>query len=139
MPDIGFTHVALPVTDLDVSVAFYAEYTRLRVVHRRPQASDAPRDVAWLSDGTRPFVLVLAEAATVDWPLGPFAHLGFACASRDEIERLCAKAERTGCLRESLRKTGGPAGDLAVLNDPDGHSVELSFGQDVASAVERSR
>ena len=38
MPDVGFTHVALPVTNLDASVEFYAKYTGLRVVHRRARA-----------------------------------------------------------------------------------------------------
>ena len=99
MADVGFTHVALPVTDLDASIAFYGQYTRLRVVHRRAQATDPGREVAWLSDATRPFVLVLVGAPAVERPLGPFAHLGIACASRDEIEQLCALAKSAGCLR----------------------------------------
>lgn len=139
MPDVGFTHVALPVTNLDASIAFYAEYTRLQVVHRRAQASDPKRDIAWLSDKTRPFVLVLAEASRIDHPLGPFAHLGIACADREEIHDLCARAAQAGCLREALRDTEGPAGMRAVLDDPDGHTVELSFGQDLESAVVQAR
>jgi catechol 2,3-dioxygenase-like lactoylglutathione lyase family enzyme len=137
MPDVGFTHVALPVTDLDASIAFYREYTRLRVVHRRAQAVDKSRDIAWLGDGTRAFVLVLSEASTVERRLGPFAHLGVACAGRDEIEQLCALAKSAGCLREEPRDTGGPAGYLAVLDDPDGHTLELSYGQEVGLAVEQ--
>ncbi len=92
MHDVGFTHVALPVTKLDASVAFYRKYTGLRVVHRRAQATDKNRDIAWLSDRTRPFVLVLAEAATVEHPMGPFAHLGVACASREEMDGFSLKA-----------------------------------------------
>ena len=136
MPDVGFTHVALPVTNLDASVAFYDKYTGLRVVHRRALATDENRDIAWLSDGTRPFVLVLAEAATVESPLGPFAHLGVACASRGEMDELCAVARSEGCLREEPRETGGPAGYLAMLNDPDGHTLELSYGQEVGLTVD---
>ena len=138
MPDVGFTHVALPVTNLDASVEFYGKYTRLRVVHRRARATNEDRDIAWLSDRTRPFVLVLAEAATVENPMGPFAHLGVACASREEIEHLCATAKSEGCLREAPRETGGPAGYLAMLSDPDGHTLELSYGQEVGLAVERA-
>ena len=115
MPDVGFTHVALPVTSLDASVEFYGKYTGLRVVHRRALATDENRDIAWLSDRTRPFVLVLAEAATVENPMGPFAHLGVACASREEMDELCAVARSEGCLREVPRETGGPAGYLAML------------------------
>ena len=138
MADVGFTHVALPVTDLDASIAFYGQYTRLRVVHRRAQATAPGREVAWLSDATRPFVLVLVGAPAVERPLGPFAHLGIACASRDEIEQLCALAKSAGCLRGEPRDTGGPAGFLAILDDPDGHTLELSYGQDVGFAVEQA-
>ena len=136
MPDVGFTHVALPVTSLDASVAFYGKYTGLRVVHRRARATDENRDIAWLSDRTRPFVLVLAEAAAVESPLGPFAHLGVACASREEMDELCAVAKSEGCLREEPRETGGPAGYLAMLSDPDGHTLELSYGQEVGLTVD---
>lgn len=136
MVDVGFTHVALPVTDLDASIVFYRTYTRLHVVHRRAQASDTGLDIAWLSDATRPFVLVLAEAPAVERPLGPFAHLGVACASRHEMEQLCALAKSAGCLREEPRDTAGPAGYLAMLDDPDGHTLELSYGQEVGLAVE---
>ncbi len=137
MPDIGFTHVALPIRDLDRSHAFYARYAGLRIVHRRTQASDPSSEIAWLSDGTRPFALVLAESATVERPLGPFAHLGVACRSREEVDRLCDVARREGVLRDEPWDSGGPAGYLASLRDPDGHTLELSFGQEVALAVER--
>ena len=136
MPDVGFTHVALPVTNLDASVEFYGRYSGLRVVHRRAQATDKNRDIAWLSDRTRPFVLVLAEAAAVESPLGPFAHLGVACATREEMDELCAVARSEGCLREEPRETGGPAGYLAMLSDPDGHTLELSYGQEVGLTVD---
>ena len=135
MPDIGFTHVALPVTNLQTSIAFYQRFTHLQVVHRRSQASNPTREIAWLSDLTRPFVLVLAEEAAVDHPLGPFAHLGFACSSSDEVDRLCALGRVDDCLRDEPRDTGGPAGYLGVLLDPDGHTVELTFGQETGLAV----
>ncbi len=138
MPDVGFTHVALPVTNLGASVEFYGKYARLRVVHRRAQATNKDRSVAWLSDGKRPFVLVLAEVAVVATPLGPFAHLGVACESRKEIDDLCALARSESCLRDAPRDMGGPAGYLANLSDPDGHTLELSYGQEVGLAVERT-
>ena len=46
--DVGLTHVALPVCDLDESAGFYARFARMQVVHRR-------EGVIWLSDNTRPF------------------------------------------------------------------------------------
>lgn len=108
----------------------------MRVVHRRAQAVEQNRDIAWLSDGTRPFALVLAEADSVEAPLGPFAHLGVACATSEDLERLCALAQSEGALREEPRDTGGPAGTLAMLDDPDGHTLELSFGQEVQHTIQ---
>ncbi len=131
MPDIGLTHIALPVTDLEASIAFYARYARMEVVHRRG-------GVAWISDGTRPFAIVLVETSSVEHPLGPFAHLGVACASRDEVDRLCAHAKVEGCFRSGPSDSGPPVGYWAFLDDPDGHTLELSYGQEVGVAV-RSR
>jgi catechol 2,3-dioxygenase-like lactoylglutathione lyase family enzyme len=35
MVDLGLTHVALPVSNLNDSIAFYTTYARMQVVHRR--------------------------------------------------------------------------------------------------------
>src|SRR5262249_19229882 len=60
MPDISLTHVALFVKDLDRAVDFYERYAAMQTVHRRTDAPTRSR-VAWISDRTRPFVLVLVE------------------------------------------------------------------------------
>ena len=87
----------------------------MAVVHRR--AREGVRSV-WLSDHTRPFVIVLVEAANQqDHPLGPFGHLGVACASREEIDRLYAEACREG----------RPTRERGVLEPPaeDGEQEEV--------------
>ena len=140
MPDTGFTHVALPVGDLDESIAFYAKYARMQVVHRRRQSGDENLGVAWLSDLTRPFVLVLSEGmAGADRPLDPFAHLGVACESREEVDRLCAEARNEGRLRRGPTDSGPPVGYWAFIADPDGHNLEVAFGQEVGLTVAEAK
>ena len=57
MVDLGLTHVALPVSNLNDSIAFYTTYARMQVVHRRTVPTTG-FEVAWMSDKTRPFVVV---------------------------------------------------------------------------------
>jgi lactoylglutathione lyase len=88
------------------------------------------------SDLTRPFVIVLIQApGLVDTPLGPFGHLGVACASREEVHRLAALAETEGHLASPPRDSGPPVGYWAYIRDPDNNMLEVSFGQDVAFTV----
>jgi catechol 2,3-dioxygenase-like lactoylglutathione lyase family enzyme len=100
----------------------------MAVVHARPE-------VVWLSDRTRPFVIVLVETPEVSDPLRPVAHLGVACASRAEVDRLCEMARSQDVLVAGPHDYGPPVGYWAFLRDPDGHTLEVSHGQDVGLAV----
>ena len=137
MVDHGLTHVALPVSHLNDSIAFYTTYAQMQVVHRRTVPTTG-FDVAWMSDKTRPFVIVLSERSQVDHPLVPPAHLGLACASREDVDRLCALARREGRLLNGPRDAGPPIGYVASIRDPDGHTLEGSFGQDVELTVQQA-
>lgn len=134
--DVGLTHVALPARDLDASIAFYAKYARMEVVHRRSEPGGAP--VVWLSDRTRPFVIVLIQQPEVRQALGPLAHLGVGCATRDEVDRLCGEARREGVLTRGPVDSPYPVGYWAFLRDPDGHTLEISHGQEVGLTVARA-
>ena len=133
MSDVGLTHIALPVTSMEESLTFYATYAHMQVVHRRTDPDGT--SVVWLSDRTRPFVIVLIQLPRVDSPLLPFAHLGVGCETREEVDRLCEQAQREGCLRLGPTDSGYPIGYWAFLSDPDGHTLEISHGQEVALAV----
>ncbi|UGS48562.1 VOC family protein (plasmid) [Kosakonia cowanii] len=136
--DVGFTHVVFVVRELDKSITFYERYAGMSVVHRRePDVPDA-RKVAWLSDHTRPFALVLVQADKVtDTPLGNSSHLGVACADREEIERKIGMARAEGVLRKKPEDAGEPGGYYVFFADPDGNTLELSYGQQVGLKVIR--
>lgn len=131
MSDLGLTHVALPVRSLQASVAFYARYANMHPVHRRPR-------VVWISDRTRPFAVVLIETSSEIKPLLPAAHLGVGVASREEVDRLCQLAREDGSLLRDPEDSGPPVGYWALLRDPDGHTLELAYGQELGHAVESS-
>lgn len=138
MSDLGLTHVAFAVQDLSKSVAFYARYAAMRVVHRRHNPTTGSA-VAWVSDLTRPFVLVLIQApGQKDTPLGPFGHLGVACISRAEVDRLTDLARAEGVLASPPRDDGPPVGYWAYIRDPDGNMLEVAHGQEVAFTVEHA-
>jgi catechol 2,3-dioxygenase-like lactoylglutathione lyase family enzyme len=132
--DLGLTHVALPVTDVETSVEFYRRYADMHVVHHR-RDDDTKTTVVWLSDRTRPFVIVLIEQSVVSHSLGGFAHLGIGCESRAEVDRRCARAREEGREVFGPTDSGEPVGYWAIIADPDGHNVELSHGQEVGLTV----
>ncbi len=133
--DIGVTHVALPVTDLDASIDFYRRYANLEVIHRREE--HVGHGVAWLSDHRRPFALVLLQVEDPESQprLGGWAHVGVACASSDVVAQRLADAADAGCEVSGPSDDGPPVGYWGIIVDPDGHNLELSFGQRVAEAT----
>ncbi len=133
--DRGLTHIALETVDPDRSIEFYARYAAMQVVHRRTDEGGV--DVVWLCDQTRPFVIVLIKTAAVAHPLRPWAHLGVACRDRAEVDRLCRLAQAEGVLLEGPSDAGPPVGYWAFLRDPDGHTLELSYGQEIGYTVQR--
>jgi catechol 2,3-dioxygenase-like lactoylglutathione lyase family enzyme len=137
--DHGITHVALPVTDLAASLEFYERYAAMRVVHRRTDP-DSGTSVAWISDLTRPFVLVLIEVPELDGPTlgGAYCHVGVGVARRAEVDERCARAREEGRTVLGPFDSGPPVGYWAYVVDPDGHNLELSYGQEVGLTVERA-
>ncbi|MEO0982543.1 MAG: VOC family protein [Pseudomonadota bacterium] len=130
--DRGFTHIALVCTDAEATIEFYQRYAGFRVIHDR---TDDGTRVFWLSDLRRPFAIVFLEAAEPEAPLGPFAHLGVCVESRAEVDRLVGLAKGEGRTVAGPNDYGPPVGYWAFIQDPDGHNLELSYGQTVELAV----
>lgn len=135
--DRGCTHVALAVADLDASIEFYSRYAGMRVVHRR--RDDSGGAVAWISDLTRPFVVVLIQTVPDACLGGSYCHLGIGVASRAEVDRLCELARAEGREVRGPFDSGPPVGYWAYVVDPDGHNLEFSHGQEVGLAVAQQR
>lgn len=133
--DHGFTHIALAVADLDRSLDFYRRYAGMTPVHRRT-SSDGVR-VAWVTDHSRPFIIVLLETA-VTHGLGGWNHLGIGVDSRHEVDRRVAAAGREGLVTFGPHDSGPPAGYYGIVVDPDGHNLEIAYGQEVAFTVHAS-
>lgn len=139
--DHGITHVALPVSDLSASLDFYERFAQMQVVHRRTDP-DSGTSVAWISDLTRPFVLVLIETPVLDAGSaegrlgGVFCHIGMGVASRAEVDDRCVRARAEQRTVMGPIDSGPPVGYWAYLVDPDGHNLEISFGQEVGLTVD---
>lgn len=131
-----WTHVALPVADLDRSLAWYESYTPLELLDRRRDPSGSS---AWLGHPDQPddpFILVLVceDAARGTGPrttLAPFAHLGIEVPTRAEVDAIAARADADGCLHWPTSDLGPPIGYLCAIRDPDGNVVEFSHDQGV--------
>jgi catechol 2,3-dioxygenase-like lactoylglutathione lyase family enzyme len=136
MIDIGLTHIALPVSDIERSIDFYSTYAGMHVIHRRID-TDTGVAVVWLCDRTRPFAIVLIQKESVHPILSPLAHLGVGCKSREYMDALCTRARQEGILLQGPQDSGYPVGYWAFLRDPDGHTLELSYGQEIGLTVEK--
>ncbi len=139
VPGPRWTHVALPVNDVDTSAAWYTRFTPLEVIDRR---TDELGSAVWLAEPTsrdHPFVLVLvavnAEAGTVRATLQPFAHLGFELPNAAAVTEIARVGAAAGCLEWEPRLLPPPVGYVCALSDPDGNLVEFSFDQGVYAKV----
>lgn len=123
------THLALGVQNLERTIEFYRKHVKLHVVHDRN--NDGVR-VVWLSERAAhlDFVLVLFEVGSAPGS-GALQHLGFAVASREEVDAAAAAARLEGVLAVEPFYAGPIVGYFCILRDPDGNQVEFSYGQPI--------
>ncbi|MET0145130.1 MAG: VOC family protein [Ilumatobacteraceae bacterium] len=138
-PTARWTHIALRVGDIGASIAWYEEFTPLRLLDRR---QDEFGFGAWLGQPDspdKPFVLVLAQFLPATDPyadhpkevLAPFAHFGVELPEHHDIDDIAARGEQAGCLALAPREMPDPIGYICMLRDPDGNMVEFSYDQGV--------
>ncbi len=131
-----WTHIALPVRDIDASIDWYTAHTPLTLIARR---HDDDGESAWLADRATeqaPMVLVLvAMDSARDQPpvatMAPFAHIGIELPSRDDVDAIAARGAAAGTLAWPAQYLPDPVGSICALTDPDGNMVEFSHDQRV--------
>jgi len=123
------THIAVRTRDIDASLAFYTRYAGLHVVHER---NDGGVRVAWLSHAkSEPdfaIVLLAMPHEAMPDPAAP-DHLGFAVASRAEVDRVGELARGEGRLKFGPADAGPIVGYIVLVRDPSGVTCEFSHGQ----------
>lgn len=126
----ALTHVAFGVRDLDRTIAFYQRHVRLHVVHEREEHGSR---VVWLGERTEnpSFVLVFFQVTAETTGVSPLQHLGFALATREEVNAAAEEARRDGILVIEPVYAGPIVGYFCMVRDPDGIQVEFSHGQPI--------
>jgi lactoylglutathione lyase len=150
-PISQLTHVALPVRDLDATLAFYKRYTTLEVIHERVDPETHMR-TAWLANPgdktatgddvgiqSARFVVVLMSGSlpkniTGDIKeeygfLRSISHFGLSCNSREDVDRIAAMAKDEGCLLLGPLYRNEVVGYICIVQDPDGNNIEFSVEQ----------
>jgi lactoylglutathione lyase len=139
-----FTHIALPVRDLDATLDFYARYTTLERIHERYEEETGLRTV-WLANSrdkteeAARFVLVLICGSLPTHITGDIkeeygflrsiSHLGLSLSSRAEVDDVAERAREEGCLLLGPRYMNPVVGYICLVRDPDGNQLEFSVEQ----------
>jgi catechol 2,3-dioxygenase-like lactoylglutathione lyase family enzyme len=125
----AFTHCALHVRDLDASIAFYRSYCGLHIVKEHGEGTGR---TVWLASpgAEQTFVLVLlGDGPARSQDKEDMTHYGFGVGSREDIDRIAARARGEGCLHWEPRDYAPPTGYLCAVRDPTGYVIEFSHGQ----------
>ncbi|MBO0729077.1 MAG: VOC family protein [Acidimicrobiaceae bacterium] len=143
-----WTHIAIPVSNLERAIEFYTTLTPLVVVARH-QTDDGRG--AWLSNDKQvetPFVLVISEfvpevARRFDLvpgephaTLAPFAHIGIELPNKEDVDAMAERAREMGALHWEPRQMPEHIGYICAAKDPDGNVIEFSWNQQVYTKVQ---
>jgi len=134
-------HIVFRVADLDRTIEFYQRLLPARLISRKQHEDRWRSEIATLHpEGQDDFTLVFIMPRRVRWLLWMFhtfvprqtrssEHMGFVCATRDELERRVVLARQLGARIENpLTKLEQREGWLLEVLDPDGNAVEWTVG-----------
>ena len=144
-PPSFLTHIALPVKDLDATLAFYEKYTSMKLIHERQDENTGLRSV-WLAnerdltEEAARFVIVLICGSLPRQVVGDemkeqygfltsIAHLGISMESREDVDRIAEMAKEDGCLVLGPMYRNEVVGYICIVTDPDGNNLEFSVEQ----------
>ncbi len=123
------THVALLVSNVDITVDFYIKYCGFKVIERRMDPNTGCR-VVWLGEKLD-FVIVAfeTEKKPIQSLSKPLSHLGFSLDSRDAVDQISEVARQEGILEYGPIYFDETVGYICNILDPDGNCIEFSYGQ----------
>lgn len=125
------THVALHVSDVMACAAFYQQYCALEIVHER-RSSDTGEPIYWMAEAGRErqlIIVLLPGGRRRNQPTNDYSHLGFALGSREQVDGVAERARQAGRLIWEPREEPYPVGYYCGVRDPNGMTVEFSYGQ----------
>jgi catechol 2,3-dioxygenase-like lactoylglutathione lyase family enzyme len=125
----AFTHLALPVRDLEAWLGFSQTYAGMHLTHQRV---DNGKRIVWLAEPGKEseFIVVLIPGGPGrDQVETDFSHLGFALDSKAAVDAIAEQARAAGILEWEPRQEPYPVSYYCGIRDPDGNCVEFSYGQ----------
>ena len=127
---VRLTHLGLPVTDLDKSIAFYEKWGGMKV-QERPKDAVGIKGARLAGKGSNFVISLLEMPVQTALPMPGVMHLGFECNSKAQVDKVAADAKKAGILMSGPVDSGPDLGYQTYISDPDGNSLEFSFGQRV--------
>lgn len=134
------THIALHVANLDACIDFYQRYAGLQIIRDRRPHGLAGKRIVWLAEPNKAnefIIVVLPEGPEKAQQENDFSHLGFALASKAEVDIVAKLASNEGILVWPCRQEPYPVGYYCGVKDPDGHFVEFSYGQPLGAGAKQ--
>ncbi len=129
------THIALHVDALDECIGFYERYCNLKATD--DQVRGGRRVVLMAEPGRESeFVLQLIGGGE-DGPAAPEneRHFGFAVDSREAVDAAVRMGRAEGIIVYELEDLPFPIGYLCALKDPNGNTVEISYGHLISTGA----